>query len=166
MSVRVSTLRPVISACSGLMYSGLDWITMRAMEKDRARRYQSASEFAADLERHLRNEPVLARQPSAVYRAGKFIRPSSAADPTTTPLGGHDPHIDSRRMPSSSAGISACALRGISSRNSSPVERPGRVAIPPLIQLCKTAYPCRGERTSIKTPDRANNGNHLYAEQL
>jgi len=52
----------------------LDWITMRALEKDRTRRYGSPSELAADIARHLRHEPVLAGPPSAVYRARKFVR--------------------------------------------------------------------------------------------
>jgi hypothetical protein len=52
----------------------LDWITMKAMEKDRRRRYASASEFSADIVRHLRDEPVMASPPSAVYRARKFVR--------------------------------------------------------------------------------------------
>jgi tetratricopeptide (TPR) repeat protein len=52
----------------------LDWITMKALEKDRARRYGSPSELAADLQRHMQNQPVLAGPPSATYRAGKFIR--------------------------------------------------------------------------------------------
>jgi non-specific serine/threonine protein kinase/serine/threonine-protein kinase len=52
----------------------LDWITLKAMDKDRARRYASASELAADITRHLRNEAVLARPPSAGYRLGKLVR--------------------------------------------------------------------------------------------
>jgi serine/threonine protein kinase len=52
----------------------LDWITARAMEKDRSRRYPSASELAADIERHLRDEPVIASPPGVVYRTGKFVR--------------------------------------------------------------------------------------------
>ena len=52
----------------------LDWITMRALEKDRTRRYGSPSEFAADIRRHLEHEPVLAGPPSAAYRMGKFVR--------------------------------------------------------------------------------------------
>jgi len=51
----------------------LDWITMHAMEKDRTRRYASASEFAADVERYLRNEPVLARSPSPGYYLRKMV---------------------------------------------------------------------------------------------
>ncbi|TVQ54265.1 MAG: hypothetical protein EA377_06000 [Phycisphaerales bacterium] len=51
----------------------LDWITMRAMEKDRERRYASASEFAADLRRYLNHEPVSAGPPDLVYRFRKFI---------------------------------------------------------------------------------------------
>jgi serine/threonine protein kinase len=52
----------------------LDWITMKALEKDRTRRYDSPSEFAADVRRHLSHEPVAAGPPSAAYRAGKFFR--------------------------------------------------------------------------------------------
>jgi non-specific serine/threonine protein kinase/serine/threonine-protein kinase len=47
---------------------------MRALEKDRARRYGSPSELAADITRHLRHEPVQASPPSTAYRAGKFVR--------------------------------------------------------------------------------------------
>ena len=52
----------------------LDWITMKALEKDRGRRYASASEFAADIRRHLDDEPVAATPPSLVYRLRKFTR--------------------------------------------------------------------------------------------
>ncbi len=52
----------------------LDWITMKALEKDRERRYGSVTELADDIGRHIRDEPVLAGPPSAGYRAGKFIR--------------------------------------------------------------------------------------------
>jgi eukaryotic-like serine/threonine-protein kinase len=57
-----------------LLRGDLDWIVMKCLEKDRARRYATANALASDLERHLRHEPVLARPPSAVYRARKFIR--------------------------------------------------------------------------------------------
>lgn len=52
----------------------LDWITMRALEKDRTRRYQTANALSADVRRHLSNEPVSAGPPSTAYRAGKFVR--------------------------------------------------------------------------------------------
>jgi serine/threonine protein kinase len=52
----------------------LDGITARAMEKERSRRYASASELAADIERHLRDEPVTASPPGAAYRVSKFLR--------------------------------------------------------------------------------------------
>ena len=52
----------------------LDWITMKAMAKDRTHRYASASELAADIGRHLRHEPVLAGPPGLTYRLRKFIR--------------------------------------------------------------------------------------------
>ena len=57
-----------------LVRGDLDWITMRALEKSRSRRYASAAEMAEDLRRHLRSEPVLAGPPSLSYRTGKLIR--------------------------------------------------------------------------------------------
>jgi non-specific serine/threonine protein kinase/serine/threonine-protein kinase len=52
----------------------LEWITLRAMEKDPGRRYPAASELAADIRRYLANEPVLARSQTAAYRLRKFVR--------------------------------------------------------------------------------------------
>jgi len=51
----------------------LDWITMKALEKDRTRRYGSPSELAAELRRHLNYEPVLASPPNAAYRLRRFV---------------------------------------------------------------------------------------------
>jgi serine/threonine protein kinase len=52
----------------------LDWITMKALEKNRDRRYETANGLAADVRRHLRQEPVTAGPPSASYRLGKLVR--------------------------------------------------------------------------------------------
>ena len=52
----------------------LDWIVMRALEKDPDRRYGSAHELAADVERHLRHEPVLAGPPGTAYQLRKLVR--------------------------------------------------------------------------------------------
>ena len=52
----------------------LDWIVMKALEKERTRRYETASGFAEDIQRHLRNEPVLAGPPSGIYRVRKMVR--------------------------------------------------------------------------------------------
>jgi probable HAF family extracellular repeat protein len=52
----------------------LDWIVMKALEKDRARRYETANDFAADVMRHLANQPVEACPPSRVYHLQKFVR--------------------------------------------------------------------------------------------
>jgi eukaryotic-like serine/threonine-protein kinase len=59
---------------SALFRSELDWIVMKALDKDRNRRYESASAFAGDVERYLQNEQVQACPPSAGYRLRKFLR--------------------------------------------------------------------------------------------
>ena len=57
----------------------LDWIAMKAIDKDRERRYNSPLEFASDLGRYLKHEPVIARPPSVLYRAQKFVRRNRVA---------------------------------------------------------------------------------------
>jgi tetratricopeptide (TPR) repeat protein len=57
-----------------LVRGELDWIVMKALEKDRNRRYETASAFALDVQRYLADEPVLACPPSAGYRLRKFAR--------------------------------------------------------------------------------------------
>jgi len=57
----------------------LDWIVMRCLEKDRARRYETANALAADIGRHLRHEPVAAGPPWVGYRLRKFVRRNRAA---------------------------------------------------------------------------------------
>ena len=64
----------------------LDWIVMRALEKDRDRRYESASAFAADIERYLTDEPVQACPPSTAYRLRKLTRRHKKALGATTLL--------------------------------------------------------------------------------
>ncbi|MHC4526467.1 MAG: tetratricopeptide repeat protein, partial [Planctomycetota bacterium] len=61
-----------------LLTGDLDWVVMKALEKDRTRRYETANELAQDVERHLRDEPVVAGPPGAVYRLRKFIRRNRA----------------------------------------------------------------------------------------
>jgi eukaryotic-like serine/threonine-protein kinase len=69
-SRRLLRLKETISQLQG----DLDWIVMKCLEKDRARRYETANGLAADIERHLQCEPVTARPPSAAYRFRKTLR--------------------------------------------------------------------------------------------
>ena len=62
------------SRLAAALRGDLDWITLKALEKDRARRYATVGDLAADLRRYLANEPVLASPPSMTYRVGKFVR--------------------------------------------------------------------------------------------
>ncbi len=59
---------------TALLRNDLDWIVMKALEKDRSRRYETANGFAMDIQRYLADEPVLAGPPSAGYRLRKFVR--------------------------------------------------------------------------------------------
>ena len=59
---------------SGLLHGDLDSIAIKALEKDRARRYGTPSDLAADIARHLEHQPVLARPASAAYRLRKYVR--------------------------------------------------------------------------------------------
>ena len=61
------------TALRRLVRGDLDWIVMRCLEKDRQRRYETATTLALDVEHHLNQEPVTAGPPSALYRARKFV---------------------------------------------------------------------------------------------
>jgi tetratricopeptide (TPR) repeat protein/tRNA A-37 threonylcarbamoyl transferase component Bud32 len=63
----------------GALRGDLDWIVMKCLEKDRRRRYDTVNGLAMDLARHLGNEPVLARPPSAAYRFHKAFRRNRGA---------------------------------------------------------------------------------------
>jgi serine/threonine protein kinase len=85
-SMRIRVLGPAVATHRGtdvrrlhqLVNSDLDWIVMRCLEKDRARRYGTASALALDIERYLRDEPVEACPPTRAYRLRKFIRRNKA----------------------------------------------------------------------------------------
>jgi tetratricopeptide (TPR) repeat protein len=62
-----------------LLRGDLDWIVMKALEKDRNRRYETANGLAADIRRHLDDEPVVARPPDRLYRIQKLVRRNKAA---------------------------------------------------------------------------------------
>ncbi|HEY7313710.1 MAG TPA: protein kinase [Gemmataceae bacterium] len=89
-STRISTLGQAAATVSAnrqsdpkklgqLMRGELDWIVMKALEKDRTRRYETASAFAADVQHYLHDEPVQACPPSAWYRFRKFVRRNKRA---------------------------------------------------------------------------------------
>ncbi len=84
-SRRLSTLGDTLSKVSAnrkteparlpsIVAGDLDWIVMKSLEKERTRRYETATGFAADIRRYQSNEPIEARPPSATYRFQKFAR--------------------------------------------------------------------------------------------
>ena len=62
------------SKLTGMLRNELDWVVMKALEKDRSRRYETANGFAADVQRYLNGDAVLAHPPSTAYRVKKFAR--------------------------------------------------------------------------------------------
>jgi tetratricopeptide (TPR) repeat protein len=66
----------------------LDWIVMKCLEKDRTRRYATVNGLASDIQRHLNNEPVTARPPSAVYRLQKSAKRHRVAFAASTAVAG------------------------------------------------------------------------------
>jgi serine/threonine protein kinase len=62
-----------------LVRGDLDWVVMKALEKDRTRRYETANGLALDVQRHLANEPVAARPPGNLYRFQKLVRRNQLA---------------------------------------------------------------------------------------
>ena len=90
-STRLSTMekeeRTVLATNRGVEFSALakvfkgdlDWIVMKAIEKDRTHRYETVNGLALDVERHLKTEPVVARPASTAYRIQKLVRRNKAA---------------------------------------------------------------------------------------
>ena len=83
-STRVTQLRKEFErsdaqVSTSAIKSDLDWIVMKCLEKDRNRRYETANGLAMDIERHLSNEPVMARPPSSWYRVQKFAKRNKLA---------------------------------------------------------------------------------------
>lgn len=74
------------SLLSRQLRGDLDWIVMKSLEKDRTRRYESASAFAEDVQRHLSDQPVEASPPSLTYRFAKFARRHTGALATAAAL--------------------------------------------------------------------------------
>jgi serine/threonine protein kinase len=94
-STRLSTLAQTATMAAGLqgadlreltgMLKGdLDWVVMKALEKDRKRRYETAADFARDVRRYLDQEPVIARPPSPWYRFSKFAARNKVAITTAS----------------------------------------------------------------------------------
>lgn len=74
LSTRDQSRQPVPGTGVPLLRGELDWIVMKALEKDRRRRYETATDLARDVRRFLDHQPVTARPPSVSYRLGKFIQ--------------------------------------------------------------------------------------------
>ncbi len=95
-SLRLSSVETLPSVAAGrhteparltkLVRGELDWIVMKALEKDRMRRYETASDFTADVQRYLDGEPVQAAPPSRRYRISKYASKHRAALTTSVAI--------------------------------------------------------------------------------
>ncbi|MBW1688893.1 MAG: PD40 domain-containing protein, partial [Deltaproteobacteria bacterium] len=85
-----------------LLRGDLDWIVMKALEKDRRRRYESATQMAADIDRYFNHQPILARRPSRIYRTRKLFRrrrgPFMAAAVVVLALGAEIAYVNFQRL--------------------------------------------------------------------
>ena len=101
---------------SMLIRGELDWIVMKALEKERTRRYETANGFAADVDHYLSDEPVQACPPSAAYRFRKLARrnkgPLTAATVLLAGVGHRGGRSGDRGSPLSEAGQRKCNARG------------------------------------------------------
>ena len=89
----IDTLPSVAANCgtdpgklSKLMKGELDWVLLKALAKDRTRRYETANGFASDIKRYLANEPVVARPPSTAYRVQKTWQRNKVAFVTVSAI--------------------------------------------------------------------------------
>ena len=73
-----------IPKLAGDVRGDLDWVVMKCLEKDRSRRYETANGLAVDIQRHLTNEPIVARPPSNLYRFQKLVRRNKLAVAATS----------------------------------------------------------------------------------
>ncbi len=117
----------------------LDWIVMKALEKDRRRRYETPDAFASDVARHLSNEPVLARPPSVPYLVGKFTRRHKAG------------------LAVASVAAVAVARRGGGERLAGGAGHARRTRAEPAAPASRTSP---GERKTIASAGRSAGKNH------
>jgi serine/threonine protein kinase len=110
-----------------LVKGDLDWIVMKCLEKDRTRRYETAHGLVEDIERHLRDEPILAGSPGLVYRAQKFWHR-------------HRSHITTAAVIMVLlAGLVITAWMYLRSVNARRVQWAKSVALPRIVELVKEA---------------------------
>jgi eukaryotic-like serine/threonine-protein kinase len=76
---RLGSVKSAIRNPQSAINQDLDWIVMKCLEKDRARRYETANGLAADVQRHLLHEPITARPPTGLYRLRKLIQRNKLA---------------------------------------------------------------------------------------
>ncbi len=117
----------------------LDWIVMKALEKDRSRRYASASSFAEDIERHLNHMPVAAGPPGATYRFGKFVQRHK--------LGVTAALVIVITVIVGLTGLSYGLIAAVNARNAAALERDKATAVNSFLQdMLKSPDPGIGDR--------------------
>jgi non-specific serine/threonine protein kinase/serine/threonine-protein kinase len=125
----------------------LDWITLKALERDRERRYGTPTEFAADLRRYLNHEPVLARPASAAYQLRKFVRRNRVA----TAVGGT---VSVLAIVAAVAGLIAVRQRNLAVMEQAAADRTSRF----MVSLFALADPGENRGNSVTVREVLDRG--------
>ncbi|MEM7480013.1 MAG: tetratricopeptide repeat protein [Acidobacteriota bacterium] len=137
----------------------LDWIVMKAIDKEPERRYGSASELAADIERHLSDEPIEARPPTLAYRAGRFARRHRLAVGAAALL-----------LLALLAGIAGTGVGLIQARNEAEAARQAlaetRAVSNYMVELFRLAAPDRSGGEQVTARDLLSHGSDLADERF
>lgn len=133
----------------------LDWITMKALEKDRVRRYSTPADLAADVRRHLENEVVLARRPTRAYRTRKFIGRHRAAVAVAglvvVTLAGGVVATTWQAIRAGRAEAIATRQRELAERRFEDVRRLARTLIVDVDETIQTLGPTKGREVLVRT---------------
>ena len=147
----------------------LDWIAMKSLEKDRTRRYGSASDLAADIRRFLHSEPVLAGPPGALYRVRKFVRRHPSGLTATAvavivliafglTMAMQARRLAAERTPRRANAIAPSRYRRFSSasfRHPTPTDRKGTASPPAISSIAAYAARLRAQGSGADARDAA-----------
>jgi WD40 repeat protein/serine/threonine protein kinase len=138
-----------------LVRGDLDWIVMKCLEKDRARRYETANGLAADLKRHLNNEPVVARPPTPAYKLQKAWRRNKLAFTAVAAVAA-----------TLLVGISVSSWQAIVASRAMNAEKEQRLAAQALQKLAQSAQQAEKQARLRADAEKIEAEQQLYAADM